>query len=172
MVRKKLTCVNCYLDFGNMNLSQGHDMTVWYIIKMKHGGEELWPRKFFGICVLWLWPRQFHLGLWSWHNWVMENNCVKYYSDPTWQRGIMAGTRILGMCVLWHWHWRYDLGSRSWHTLGAWTKSVRYIIQIELGSEEIWSGQIFSICALWPWPWRYDLRSRSWHRLVEWTISV
>ena len=79
------------------------------------------------------------------HYWVMVNNCVKYYSDPKWQRGIMAQTRILAMCVQWPWHWRYDLGLRSWHTLGAWSISVRDIIQIQLGSEEIWPWHRFSI---------------------------
>ena len=34
------------------------------------------------------------------HPWVMDNNCVKYYPDPTWQCGVMAQTRILGMCSL------------------------------------------------------------------------
>ena len=28
------------------------------------------------------------------------NNCVKYYADPTRQRGVKARTQILGMCAL------------------------------------------------------------------------
>ena len=64
------------------------------------------------------------------HPWVMENNCVKYYSDPIWQWGVMARTQILGTCALGPWPWRNDLGSRSWHTLGSWTTIVWNIIPI------------------------------------------
>ena len=37
--------------------------------------------------------------IWPWvkfmtHPWVMDNDCVKYYPDPTWQRWVMARTRI------------------------------------------------------------------------------
>ena len=77
------------------------------------------------------------------HPWVMDNNCVKHYLDPTWQWGVMVRTRILGMCALWPWPWRYDLKSRSWHTLGSWTTVVWNIIQIQLGSEELWPGHRF-----------------------------
>ena len=75
------------------------------------------------------------------HPWVMDDNCVKYHPDPTWQWGIMAGTHILGMCALWPWPWRYDL--RSWHTLGSWTTIVWNITQIQLGSEVLWPGHTF-----------------------------
>ena len=34
-----------------MTLSQGHDTIVWYIIKIQHGSEELWPVHGFGVCV-------------------------------------------------------------------------------------------------------------------------
>ena len=39
--------------------------------------------------------------IWPWvkvmtHPWVMDNNCVKYYPNLTWQWGVMALTRILG----------------------------------------------------------------------------
>ena len=109
------------------------------------------------------------LEVWPWvevmtHPWVMDNNCVKYYPDPTWQWGVMARTRILGMCAVWPWPWRYDIGSRSWHTFGSWTTIVWNIIQIKLGSGELWLW-ILGMCALWPWPLRYDLGSRSWHTL-------
>ena len=53
--------------------------------------------------------------------WLIDNNCVKYYSDQTLQWGVMAWQRIFGMCVLWPWPWIYYLGSRSWHTLRSGT---------------------------------------------------
>ena len=73
--------------------------------------------------------------IWPWvkvmtHPWVMDNNCVKYNPDPTWQWGVMARTRLSSICALWPWPWRYDLGSKSWHTLGSWTTIVWNIIQI------------------------------------------
>ena len=79
------------------------------------------------------------------HPWVMDKNCVKYYPDLTWQRGIMAQTRIFGMCALWPWHWRYDLRSRSWHNLGSLTISVWNIIQIKHGIEELWPRHGFLV---------------------------
>ena len=94
------------------------------------------------------------------HPWVMDNNCVKYNPDPTWQWGVMAWTEIWGMSALWPWPWIYALGLRSWHTLGSWTTIVWNIIQIQHSSEELWPRHtIFGMCTLWPWPWRYDLRS-------------
>ena len=58
------------------------------------------------------------LTIWPWvkvmtHPWVIDNNCVKYPA-PTWQWGVIAGTRILV-----HFDLHNDLGSRSWHTLGS-----------------------------------------------------
>ena len=76
----------------------------------------------------------------------MDNNCVNYYPDPTWQWGVMARTRISSICALWPWPWRYDLGSRSWHTLGSWTTIVWNYIHIQLGSEELWPGHGFPVC--------------------------
>ena len=91
------------------------------------------------------------LEIWPWvkamtHPCVTDNNCVKYYPDPTWQWGILARTRISSMCALWPWPWRYELGLRSWHTLGSWTTIVWNIIQIQLGSEELWPGHGFPVC--------------------------
>ena len=55
----------------------------------------------------------------------MDNNCVKYYQDPTWQWGVMARTRILGMCALWPWPWRYENpSSGSWEEVEN-VKSLR-----------------------------------------------
>ena len=50
------------------------------------------------------------IEMWPWvkvmtHPWVMDNNCVWYYPDPTWQCGVMAQTQILVICALWPWRW-------------------------------------------------------------------
>ena len=74
------------------------------------------------------------------HTWVMDNNCVKYYLDQTWQWGVMARRLILGMCALWLWPWRYDLRSRSRHTHGSWTTIAWNIIQIGQGGKKLWPG--------------------------------
>ena len=79
------------------------------------------------------------------HPSVIDNKCVKYYPDPTWQ-WVMARTRISGICALWPLPSRYDLRSQSWHTLGSWTTIVWNIIQIQLGSEELWPGHRFPVC--------------------------
>ena len=98
------------------------------------------------------------LEIWLWvivltHPWDMDNNCVKYYPDPTswaWKWGGMAWTPIFGMCTLpqWPWPWRYmyDLGSRSWHTLGSWATIPWNIMHIKQGSEEIWRRHRFRVC--------------------------
>ena len=77
---------------------------------------------------------------------AMDNKCVKYYPDPTWQCVVMARTRIFGICAMWPWPWRYDLGSRSWHTFGSWTTIVWNIIQIQFDSEKLGPGHGFSVC--------------------------
>ena len=53
MVLQKMPCVNCDHDLGDMTMSQGHDMIVWYtcIIKIKHGSEELWLGHGFSVYV-------------------------------------------------------------------------------------------------------------------------
>ena len=89
----------------------------------------------------------FTLEIWPWvkvmtHPFVMNNNCVKYYLDPTWQGGVMA--RLI--CVLWPWPLRYDLGSRSWHTLGSWIIIAWNDIKIQHISEELWPGHRFEVC--------------------------
>ena len=116
--KKNLPCVNCDLHLGNMSLSQGHDTIAWCIIKILLGSDNLWPGYGFGyVCTVTITSE-----IWPWvkvmtHPWVMDNNCVKYYPDPTWQWGVMAQTRILGMCAVWPWPRRYDLGSRLWHII-------------------------------------------------------
>ena len=53
------------------------------------------------------------LEIWSWvtvmiYPWVMDNNCVKYYSDPTWQWRVMPKHRFW-VCV----HSDLDLGDMT-----------------------------------------------------------
>ena len=115
---------------------------VWNIIQIERGIEELWPIHGFPVCV----HCDLDLEIWPWvkvmtHPWVMDNNCVKYYSDPTWQWGVMARTQVSSMCALWPWPWRYDPRSRSWHTIGSWTTIGWNINQIRQGSMKLWPGQ-------------------------------
>ena len=136
--------VHCDLDLGDMTLGQGHDTPLGHgqqlceilsrsNLAVRSNGPDT---DFHHMCTVTL-----TLEIWPWvkimtHPWVIDNNCVKYYPDPTWQWGVIARTRISSMCALWPWPWRYDLGSKSWHTLGSWTTIVWSIIQIQLGSEE------------------------------------
>ena len=160
-----MPCVNCDLDLGNMSL------IVWYIIKIQLGSDNLWPQHDFGyVCTVTLTSMIRHWVKVMTHPWVMDNNCVKYYLDPTWQRGVMARTRILGMCALWPWPRRYDLGSRSWHILGSWTIHVCEILSRSNLAVRSYDPDFEWV--LWPWPWRYDLGSRSWHTLRSWTTIV
>ena len=175
--------VHCDLDLGDMTLGQVHDTTLG------HGQQlcEILSRSnlavrsygpdtdFQYMCTVTL-----TLEIWPWvkvmtHPWVMDNNCVKYYPDPTWLWGVMARTQISSMYALWPWPWRYDLGSRSWHTLGSWTTIVWIIIQIHLGSEELWPGHGFPVCVqcdLDLGDVTLRLKSRSWHTLGSWTTIV
>ena len=130
-------------DLGSRSwhILRSKTISVWNIIRIQLGSEELWPgHRFQVMCTVTLTSE-----IWQWvkvmtHHWVMDNNCLKYYPDPTWQWGVMARTRISSICALRPWPWRYDLGSRSWHTLGSWTTIVWNIIQIQHGSEELWPG--------------------------------
>ena len=126
---------------------------VGNIIQIKHGIRSYDPDKDFGyVCTVTL-----TLEIWPWtkvmkHHWVMDNNLVRYYPDPTRQWGVMVWAQIFSICALWP--WRYDLRSRSWRTLGTWTIIVWKIIQIQLGSVELWPGHRFLVyvyCDLdWP----------------------
>ena len=144
-----LTQFLCDLDLGdNYDLGSRSWHTigswttiVWNIIQIQHGSQDLWPDKDFGyVCTVTL-----TLEIWHWlkvmtHHWVMDNKCVIYYPDPTWQWGVMARTQILCMCALWPWPWRYGFWSRSWHTLGSWIKIVWNIIQIGQVGTNLWPG--------------------------------
>ena len=105
--------VHCDLDLGDMTLAQGHDTTLGhgqqlceilskYNMAVRSYGTD---KEFQYVCTVTL-----TLKTWPWvkvmpHPWIMDNNCVKYYSDPIWQWGVMARTRILGMCSLWPRPW-------------------------------------------------------------------
>ena len=64
------------------------------IIQIQLGSEELRPGHGFSVCVQWPWPWRYDLGSKViTHPWVMDNNCVKYYPDPTSGHKVMARTR-------------------------------------------------------------------------------
>ena len=112
-----LLCVHFDIDLGGMTLGQGHDTPLGHgqqlceiLSRSNMAVRSYGPdTEFWYVCTVTL-----TLEVWPWvknmtHPWAMDNNCVKYYSDPTWQWGVMARTWILGMCALWPWPWRYDL---------------------------------------------------------------
>ena len=176
-----LLCVHCDLDIRHMTFSQGHGtpwvmgISVWNVIQVQLCSEELCTRNGFSVyvhCDLNLCEMTFvqhqTLRQCMTHPYFMDNNCVKYYPDPTFQWGVMAWTLISGVCALWPWSWRYDLGS--------WKLSVWYIIQTQVCSVELLPRYGFSvrICIV-AWSWRNhhdDIGSRSWHILGSWAISV
>ena len=149
-----LVCVHSDHYLGDMTLGQGHDTPFGNGKQLSEilSRSNLTVRSygpdtdFRYMCTVTLTSE-----IWPWvkvmtQPWVIDNNCVKYYPDPTWQWGVMARTRISSICAPWPWPWRYDLGSRSWHTLATWISIVLNIIQIQLGSEELWPGHGFPEC--------------------------
>ena len=146
--------MHCDLDLGDMTLGQGHDTPLGHGQQLSEilSRSNLAVRSygpdtdFQYVCTVTL-----TLEIWPWvkvmtHPWVMDNNWVKYYPDPTWQWGVMARTRISSMCALWPWPWRCDFGSRSWHTLVSWTTIVWNYIQIGQGITKLWPGHGFPVC--------------------------
>ena len=117
------------------------------------------------------------------HLLVMENNCVKYHPDPTWQSGVMTRTPILNICALSNWPWNYDLESNSWRTIGLWTTIVSNkglmarTPTLAMCAKWTWPrdtgmtlvqghepGHWFWVYVhSWPWPWWYDLRGQGSH---------
>ena len=103
------------------------------------------------------------LEMWPWVkvmtlSWVMDNNWVKYYKDPTWQWGVMARKWILGMCALWPWPWRYDLGSKSRHISVMDNNCEKYYLDPTWQWRVMARTHIFCyVCTLtltlevWPW---------------------
>ena len=99
------------LDLGDMILGQGHNTSLGHgqqlcetlsrsnLAVRRYGPDT----DFQYVCTVTL-----TLEIWPWvkvmtHPWVMDNNCVKNYPDPTWQWGVMARTRLSSMCALWPW---------------------------------------------------------------------
>ena len=148
-----------------MTLSQGHDTPLGHgqrlceiLSRSNMAMRSYGPDMDFGyVCTVTL-----TLEIWHWvkvmtHPSIMDNNCEKYYLDPTWQWRVMDWRRILGMCALWPWPWNFDLGSSSWHILGSWTTIVWNIIQIQHDSEGSWTIIVWNIIQirqvvkkLWP----------------------
>ena len=106
------------------------------------------------------------------HPWGMDNNCVKYYPDPTLQWVVMAQTRILSMCALWHWPEIWPWVKVMTHPLVMDNNCVKYYPDPTWQWGLMARTLISSMCALWPWPWRYDLWSRSSYTLGSWTTIV
>ena len=97
-----------------------------------------------GMCALWPWHKRSDLGSKVIaHPLVMDNNCVKYYSDPTLQWRFMAWTRIFCICALWP--WRHDLESR-WHDtpLGHGQQLCENNIQIRQVGTKLWPGTMWT----------------------------
>ena len=156
--------VHCDLDRGDMSLGRSRDTPFRYgqqlcEILSRSTVRSYGPGTGFQyVCTVTL-----TLEIWPWvkvmtHPWVMDNNCVKYYPDPTWQWGVLARTRISSMCALWPWPWRYDLGSRSWHTRRSCNDLIYRHLLIQpvltgLFRESAFRESVLSSVLLGPWPW-------------------
>ena len=151
-----------YIDFGyvcTVTLGQGHDTHFGHgqqlceiLSRSNMAVRSYCPDIDFGYActvTLEIWP----LVKVMTHPWVMDNNCAKYYQDPTRQWGVMAGTWILvsvhcdlGDLTL---CWGHDtpLGYRQqlWKILLRSNKAVRsYCLDIDFGyvctvTLEIWT---------------------------------
>ena len=79
---------------------------VWNIIQIQLDSEELWPGHGFWVCVhcdFDLDDMTFGQGLK--HPSVIDNNCLKYYPDQTWQRGVIARYMCTMTLTLEIWYW-------------------------------------------------------------------
>ena len=108
------------------------------------------------------------LEIWPWvkvmtHPWVMDNNCVKYYPDQTWQWRVMARTHIFRYITLGQGHdtpfghgqYVCEVFSRSNFAVRSYgpDTNFQYILcYLDLR--------------------RYYLWSRSWHTFRSWTSIV
>ena len=82
----------------------------------------------------------------SWLSWVLENNCVKYYPDPSLHGGVIASTPSFGYI--------YTVTftpSMSWNTHRPLTTIVwnTSMIQMRHGSEGLLPRHIFWLCLLY-----------------------
>ena len=153
-------CVHRDHDFGDITLGQCHDTPLGHgqqsyeiLLRSNLATRNCGPDTNFGyVCSVTLTSE-----IWPWikvmtHPLVIDNKCVKYYPDPTWQWRVIAGYGFW-VCV----HCDLDLGDmilgQGYYPDPTWQWGV------------LARTRISSICALWPWPWRYDLGSRLWHML-------
>ena len=94
-----------YLGWRSWHTLGSCTSVVWNIIQIQHGSEELLPwHTFCYVCTVTL-----AFENWPWakvmsHPSVMDNNCLKYYLDPTWQWRVISLKHIL-LCV----HFDLDL---------------------------------------------------------------
>ena len=118
-------CMHCNFDLGDMTFGQGHNKPLGHgqqlceilsrsnLAVRSYGPDTDFRYVSTVTLTKEIWPVVKVMT----HPWFIDNNCVKYYPDPTWQWRVMVRTRILGLWALWPWPRRYDLGSRSWHIL-------------------------------------------------------
>ena len=106
--------VHCDLDLGDMTLGQVHDTPLGHVQQLcetlstsNMAFRSYSPdTDFWYVCTVTM-----TLKIWTWvkvmtHPCVMENNCVKYYPDPTWHWWVMARTRIYTVTLtleIWPW---------------------------------------------------------------------
>ena len=134
----------CDLDLGDITLGQSHDTASGHeqqlceiLSRFKMGVRSYGPDTDFQyICTLTL-----TLEISPWVKIIIDplvkdNKSVKYYSNQTWQWGVMDWAQILSICSLWPWPLRHDLGSKSWHNLGSWTAIVWNVIRSNM---TVWS---------------------------------
>ena len=161
-----------------MTLGQGHDTPLGHgqqlceiLSRSNLAMRSYGPDTDFGyVCTVTLTSE-----IWPWvkvmtHPSVIDNNCVKYYPDPTWQWGSYGPDTDFGyVCTvtltleIWPWvkvmthPWVMDNNCVKYYPDPTWQWGVMTRTRIP------------SICALWPWPWRCDLGSRSWNTYGSWT---
>ena len=105
------------------------------------------------------------------HPWIIDNDCVKYYPDPTLQLGVMAQTRTFGICTV-------TLTLEIWPCVKFMTylwvidnNCVTYYPAPTRQWRVITRTRILGMCAMWPWHLRY-VQPRSWHTLGSWTTNA
>ena len=161
---------HCDLDLGDMALGQGHDTPLGYgqqVCEMLSGSTVVErsydaDTDFRYMCTV-------TLEILPWvkvmtHPWFMDNKCVKYYLDPTWQWGVMA-RHGFWVCV------RFDLD------LGDMTLSQDHDTPLGSGQQvcEILFRSNFTVWKYGPdMDFRYvsTIGSRSWRTLGSRTTSV
>ena len=101
-------CVHCNLDLGDMILGQSHNTPLDHGQQLRETSRSNLAVRSYGPDADFTYVCTNTLTMWPWvmvftHPWLMDNKCVKYYTDPTSHWGVMARTRILRMCALWPW---------------------------------------------------------------------